>query len=170
MTEKLVLVTGACGEIGQALIQGLAHKGLRVVRLDALLHRRAYLASCSTGRPASTRHAATGMMAASIAGLSAVLSAVQWARSKMLTTGCASTINAIIVGPAILAPLERVEIRNSSFEGDPDALFIEIPEGRGVIGVIGLKNVEFDDCEFRNIGIAGTPESISRFRAGLASG
>jgi threonine 3-dehydrogenase len=25
MTEKLVLVTGACGEIGQALIQGLAH-------------------------------------------------------------------------------------------------------------------------------------------------
>ena len=24
MTEKLVLVTGACGEIGQALIQGLA--------------------------------------------------------------------------------------------------------------------------------------------------
>jgi threonine 3-dehydrogenase len=27
MTEKLVLVTGACGEIGQALIQGLAKKG-----------------------------------------------------------------------------------------------------------------------------------------------
>ncbi|HXQ37563.1 MAG TPA: NAD-dependent epimerase/dehydratase family protein [Anaerolineales bacterium] len=27
MTEKLVLVTGACGEIGQALIQGLAQKG-----------------------------------------------------------------------------------------------------------------------------------------------
>ena len=81
-----------------------------------------------------------------------------------------SWTGAIIVGPAILAPLERVEIRNSSFDGDPDALFIEIPEGRGVIGVIGLKNVEFDDCEFRNIGIAGTPESISRFRAGLAPG
>src|SRR5574341_578856 len=27
MTEKLVLVTGACGEIGQALVQGLAQKG-----------------------------------------------------------------------------------------------------------------------------------------------
>ena len=27
MTEKLVLVTGACGEIGQALVQGLAKKG-----------------------------------------------------------------------------------------------------------------------------------------------
>src|SRR5512147_2733899 len=27
MTEKLVLVTGACGEIGQALVQGLAKRG-----------------------------------------------------------------------------------------------------------------------------------------------
>ena len=35
MTEKLVLVTGACGEIGQALIEGLAHKGgYRIVTSD----------------------------------------------------------------------------------------------------------------------------------------
>ena len=35
MTEKLVLVTGACGEIGQALIQGLAKKGgYRIVTSD----------------------------------------------------------------------------------------------------------------------------------------
>ena len=35
MTEKLVLVTGACGEIGQALIQGLANKGgYRIVTSD----------------------------------------------------------------------------------------------------------------------------------------
>ena len=35
MTEKLVLVTGACGEIGQALIQGLARKGgYRIVTSD----------------------------------------------------------------------------------------------------------------------------------------
>src|SRR4026207_161731 len=35
MTEKLVLVTGACGEIGQALIQGLAQKGgYRIVTAD----------------------------------------------------------------------------------------------------------------------------------------
>src|SRR6476646_4241346 len=27
MTEKLVLITGACGEIGQALVQGLAKQG-----------------------------------------------------------------------------------------------------------------------------------------------
>src|SRR5260221_13087345 len=35
MTEKLVLVTGACGEIGEALIQGLAKKGgYRIVTSD----------------------------------------------------------------------------------------------------------------------------------------
>src|SRR5512138_1995701 len=35
MTEKLVLVTGACGEIGQALIQGLAQRGgYKIVTAD----------------------------------------------------------------------------------------------------------------------------------------
>jgi threonine 3-dehydrogenase len=35
MTEKLVLVTGACGEIGQALVQGLANRGgYRIVTAD----------------------------------------------------------------------------------------------------------------------------------------
>ena len=35
MTEKQVLVTGACGEIGQALIQGLARQGgYRIVTSD----------------------------------------------------------------------------------------------------------------------------------------
>ncbi len=35
MTEKLVLVTGACGEIGQALVQGLAKQGgYRIVTAD----------------------------------------------------------------------------------------------------------------------------------------
>lgn len=35
MTERLVLVTGACGEIGQALVQGLSQKGgYRIVTSD----------------------------------------------------------------------------------------------------------------------------------------
>src|SRR5829696_6254667 len=35
MTEKLVLVTGACGEIGQALVQGLSQKGgYRIITSD----------------------------------------------------------------------------------------------------------------------------------------
>jgi NAD(P)-dependent dehydrogenase (short-subunit alcohol dehydrogenase family) len=35
MQEKTVLVTGACGEIGQALVQNLAHRGgSRIVTAD----------------------------------------------------------------------------------------------------------------------------------------
>ena len=35
MTEKLVLVTGACGEIGQALVEGLAKQGgYRIITAD----------------------------------------------------------------------------------------------------------------------------------------
>src|SRR5512144_3359742 len=35
MTDKLVLVTGACGEIGQALVQGLAKQGgYRIITAD----------------------------------------------------------------------------------------------------------------------------------------
>jgi len=37
MTQKSVLITGACGEIGQALVQGLAQKGgYRIVTTDLL--------------------------------------------------------------------------------------------------------------------------------------
>lgn len=37
MSEKLVLVTGACGEIGQALVQGLAQRGgYRIVTADIM--------------------------------------------------------------------------------------------------------------------------------------
>ncbi|RPH62733.1 MAG: epimerase, partial [Chloroflexi bacterium] len=37
MGEKAVLVTGACGEIGQALIQNLsAHGGYRIVSADLM--------------------------------------------------------------------------------------------------------------------------------------
>ncbi|HEX7541963.1 MAG TPA: hypothetical protein VF352_07520, partial [Anaerolineales bacterium] len=34
MSEKSVLVTGACGEIGQALVQSLTKRGFRIVTAD----------------------------------------------------------------------------------------------------------------------------------------
>lgn len=76
---------------------------------------------------------------------------------------------ALILGPAVLAPLGNVQISNSAFDALPEALFIEVPEDRPVVGVIGLQNVVFNDCEFRNVGIAGTAASIQTFRDGLAS-
>jgi len=74
---------------------------------------------------------------------------------------------AIIMGPAVIAPLNDVTITNSNWGAPTEALFIEIDEDRPVVGLIGLKNVTFNDCEFRNIAIAGTPDSIADFKQGF---
>lgn len=74
---------------------------------------------------------------------------------------------ALILGPAVLAPLDNVQISNSAFDALPEALFIEVPEGSSVVGVIGIRNVIFNDCEFRSVGIAGTRASIENFRQGF---
>jgi len=75
--------------------------------------------------------------------------------------------NALIVGPAVLAPLERVTIEGCLFDGTPESIFIEVPEGRRVLGVIGLRNTAFRKCEFRNIAILGTAKSVKGFRKGF---
>ena len=48
------------------ILDGLAAKGLQPVRLDTLLGRAGYLSRCPRD-PSSTRQAATGIMAASMA-------------------------------------------------------------------------------------------------------
>jgi hypothetical protein len=75
---------------------------------------------------------------------------------------------ALVLGPAIIAPLERVTLTNSSFAGSPEALFIEVAEDRPIIGAIGLRDVTFSECRFENVGIMGTRESIAQFREGFS--
>lgn len=75
--------------------------------------------------------------------------------------------NALIVGPAVIAPLENVTVSNSSFDAPPEALFIEIAPGRRVVGVIGIRNTTFNRCEFRNVGIIAPPEAAALLRESL---
>ena len=77
---------------------------------------------------------------------------------------------AIIVGPAVLAPLQDVSILNSSFDAPAEGIFIEVSGDRPIVGVIGLRNVTINDCQFQNIGIIGTAESIAQFRRGMTGG
>jgi hypothetical protein len=77
--------------------------------------------------------------------------------------------DALIEGPAVLVPLEEVSFIHSSFDGDPESVFLEVPEGKTVLGVIGLRRVTFTNCEFRNIAIAGTKDAIDQFRAGFTN-
>ena len=71
---------------------------------------------------------------------------------------------ALILGPAVLTFIENVRFVNSSFAGDPDSLFIEVPQGRRIQGVVALRNVRFQDCRFENIAFIGTPEVVARLR------
>lgn len=76
----------------------------------------------------------------------------------------------LIEGPAILAPLEDVTMTHNSFDADPDSIFLAVPEGRSLVGVIGLKGVTFTRCEFRNVAIAGTAAAVAAWREGIAGG
>jgi hypothetical protein len=75
--------------------------------------------------------------------------------------------NALIVGPAVIAPIEKTTIIDCTFDGDPDSIFIAGLEGRRVTGIIGLINTTFRKCEFRNIAIMGTAKAIDEFRKGF---
>jgi hypothetical protein len=75
--------------------------------------------------------------------------------------------NALILGPAVLAPLERVTIAECNFDGTPEALFLEVAEGRSLVGVVGLKNVVFRRCAFRNVALIGTPQAVQEFQRGF---
>jgi hypothetical protein len=75
----------------------------------------------------------------------------------------------IIYGPAVVVPLDDVEISGSSFEGDANSMFWEIPESRQqVVGAIGLRECAFRRCSFRKIGLAGSAAAIAHFRAGIS--
>jgi hypothetical protein len=74
---------------------------------------------------------------------------------------------AIILGPAVIAPAENVSFVRTTLSGIPESIFIEIPEGKPLQGVIGLRNVAFVDCRFQDIAIIGPAEAIKQFREGV---
>jgi len=75
--------------------------------------------------------------------------------------------DAVILGPAMLVPVGEVTLDSNEFLADPKGLFIEFPEGAPIQGGIGLRNVTFRRCEFRNVAIAGPPQLIAQLRAGF---
>jgi len=67
--------------------------------------------------------------------------------------------NCQIIGPAVLALVDRVEMSHCSFEADLNALFWEVPHDRPmVLGAVGVRDVTFSRCTFQAIGFAGPPE------------
>jgi hypothetical protein len=69
-----------------------------------------------------------------------------------------------LYGPAILAPLDDNTFDSIMFRADAEAMLWEVPEGKRIIGAIGLRHCAFRRCTFDGIGIAGPPELIRKFR------
>ncbi len=69
-----------------------------------------------------------------------------------------------IKGPAVLVP-QGSTIEHSTFRGDADALFWEIPRERSrVIGAVLVERCIFTGCTFENVGFAGPPEFIAALK------
>lgn len=77
-------------------------------------------------------------------------------------------VNCLIIGPAIIAVLDRVSLVNNTFEGEPSSILWEIPLHKTVLGPVGVTDCSFTNCTFRAIGLAGPPDFIAKFRLALS--
>lgn len=68
-----------------------------------------------------------------------------------------------IRGPAVLAPLMGVAFIDSVFEGSFDTMVIVVDDGAVKQGIIGLQQVSFRRCRFRNVALIGTSEFAQQF-------
>ena len=75
-----------------------------------------------------------------------------------------------IEGPGVVALLGRTALLNSSFDGEQDSVFWEVPEGKTVVGAIAVANCTFKRCRFHGIGVAGTAEQIANYLKGFSGG
>jgi len=70
-------------------------------------------------------------------------------------------VDAEIRGPAVLALLNGVSMVNCGFDGSFDSIIIVVPDGSTKVGIIGLEQVSFLRCRFRNVALIGT-EDLAR--------
>ena len=66
-----------------------------------------------------------------------------------------------IRGPAVLALLNGVSLVGCGFGGTFESILIIVPDGSTKVGVIGLEQVSFLRCRFRNVALIGT-EDLAR--------
>lgn len=72
-------------------------------------------------------------------------------------------VDAEIRGPAVLALLNGVSMVSCGFDGSFDAIIIVVPDGSTKVGVIGLEQVSFLRCRFRNVALIGTEDLAQMF-------
>jgi hypothetical protein len=73
-----------------------------------------------------------------------------------------------IYGPMVVLQLGNVTFVNVRFNArDVDEMFFEVPAGTAKVGVVGLRNCTFADCEIDGVAFVGTREVRDQIRQAL---
>jgi hypothetical protein len=58
--------------------------------------------------------------------------------------------NVLFLGPAVVTPLGSLTVIHDTCDApSPEAMFIQVPQGKPIVGVIGLRNNRFENCRFQ---------------------
>jgi len=76
--------------------------------------------------------------------------------------------NCLIIGPAVLAPLDDNEFNSCTFDlpdgQGPESLILDVgDQPRWLVGVVGLRGCRFYQCRFVRIGFAMPPATAHQF-------
>jgi hypothetical protein len=73
-----------------------------------------------------------------------------------------------IYGPAVLHPVQYINIIDNVFEGSPDSTFVVIeqgiPLGGNISGFIMLKDVKFEKCHFIGVTFIGVASDVEKWK------
>lgn len=73
------------------------------------------------------------------------------------------------VGPAVITFAGVTNIDSPHFYGTKDSVFIEVPEGSNLQGVIGFEDCVLRDCHFERIAIIGASDLRRKFDQGFST-
>lgn len=80
-------------------------------------------------------------------------------------------IDCQVLGPAVIAMLENVTATRCHFDSpDWESMFWPHPSRAAMVGAIGIRNSEFVDCTFHDVGVTAPPEVEAQVRAGFGPG
>jgi len=71
-----------------------------------------------------------------------------------------------IRGPVVVYPMGGT-ISGCHFHNDAEAMLYEVPEGSTKVGIVGLVDCTFTDCDIESVGFAGTPAQLDQIRSVL---
>jgi hypothetical protein len=62
---------------------------------------------------------------------------------------------------------QNTSLTGCRFQNASEEMLFEVPEGSTKVGIVGVINCNFTDCQIAAVGIAGTPDQLAHIRTAL---